>query len=378
VWRPSAGLAGGARERETFAPRHTASPQLYRVRRQGIVRATIPVGRPGTYAVVVLMAEDGDAQVGSPLFDVVAGGATAGTFRARTTNAGLPNHVVFTTRVTGRRLTLRFRARTTRPQVSAIQVTRMPASAARAGLRWHDEFSGTAGTPADARRWTYDLGVGGTPGWGNEELQTYTDRPQNVALDGAGHLAITARREQLAFSDGAARDYTAARINTHGRFAFTYGDVEVRARLPRGPGIWPSLWMVGDDVYRVGWPRSGEIDIAELLHSNPLLIWGSLHGPAPKGGPYAVSRQAAVSRPLSDGFHTYGTRWVPGAIQMTLDSVPYTTYTPEDLGPARPWAFDHPFHLIMNVAVGGRTAGTLTAATPFPTTMLVDWVRVLR
>jgi beta-glucanase (GH16 family) len=378
VWRADAFATGGRRERPAIAPRHTASPQLYRTRRAGVPGYSIPVGRSGTYAVVIYLAEDGDVPVGSALFDVLAEGRRVGTVVGRTTNAGLPNHVVFTAPVRDGRLDLRFAARRSAPQVSAIKVTRMSRSAAPAATRWRDEFAGPAGRSVDRRRWAFDLGVGGTPGWGNDELQTYTSRRENIALDGAGHLAITARREQHADADGVTRSYTSARIQTHGRYAFTYGAVAARLKMPAGGGIWPSFWAVGDNVYRVGWPKAGEIDVVEILHSDPMLAWGSLHGPAPGGGPFAVSREVALAQPATAGFHVYAMLWVPGAIQMRFDGRPYATYTPEDLGRARTWVFDHPFHLILNVAVGGRTAGALTEATPFPTTMLVDWVRVAR
>jgi beta-glucanase (GH16 family) len=124
--------------------------------------------------------------------------------------------------------------------------------------------------------------------------------------------------------------------------------------------------------------RGRAIDVSEILHSDPTLTWGSLHGPTADGSPWAISRETTLRPGAPDAFHTYSALWLPGAIQMRLDGKPYWTYTPQDLGRARPWVFDHPFHLIMNVAVGGTTAGALTAATPFPTTMLVDWVRVTR
>ena len=379
LWQADAHAIGGHRRSVAITPRHTASPQLYRTRRAGVRGYAIPVGQRGTYAVVVYLAEDGAVPIGTPLFDVLAEGRRGGTVVSRTANAGLPNHVVLTTPVTDGRLNLRFVARRGAVQVSAIKVTRMWRSAARPRIRWRDEFAGAAGRSVHERRWAFDLGVGGAPGWGNRELQTYTARGANVALDGAGHLAITARRERYADADGAARDYTAARINTHARYWFRYGEASARLRFPAGNGVWPSFWAVGEDVYRVGWPMSGEFDIVEILHSDPALAWGSLHGPAPDGGPFAVSREVALTPPAADGFRVYGALWVPGAIQMRVDGKPYVTYTPEDLGRARPWVYDKPFHLILNLAVGGTGSGPQPdATTPFPATMLVDWVRVRR
>jgi beta-glucanase (GH16 family) len=130
-------------------------------------------------------------------------------------------------------------------------------------------------------------------------------------------------------------------------------------------------------VYDVDWPASGEFDIFEVLDSDPMSIWGSIHGPARKGGAYGRSRRIRLVQPAALDFHVYSVLWVPGAIQMRFDGRRYATYTPEDLGPRRRWAFDHPFHLLLNVAVGGKGAGpSPTASTPFPATMLVDWVRV--
>jgi beta-glucanase (GH16 family) len=377
-WSSDRYAFGGRLEDRAEDVQSTASPQLYRTRRVGVRSYSVPVGRPATYAVTLYLAEDRGVLAGTRVFDVLAEGTPVATNvdSAGATTDGKPDHIVFTTPVTDGRLTLRFVARRGEPQVSAIKITTMRRSTAPAGIRWHDEFDGPAGSGPSAAHWAFDRGVGGSPGWGNDELETYTDRPENVALDGNGSLAITARRERFAGRGGVVRDYTSARIKTQKRYWFTYGEAAARIRVPEGQGIWPAFWAVGENVYHVGWPRSGEFDIFEILESDPLSVWGSVHGPGRKDRPYAASRRIRLGQSAASDFHVYSALWVPGALQMRLDGVRYATYTPEDLGPRRRWVYDHPFHLILNVAVGGEGSTPPTAATPFPATMLVDWVRV--
>ena len=133
-------------------------------------------------------------------------------------------------------------------------------------LIWSDEFNGAAGTSPSGSNWTAEQGGNG---WGNNELQSYTNRPQNVSHDGAGNLAITARKETYTGPDGNTRGYTSARIHTKGKFSFTYGRLEARIRIPAGQGLWPAFWGLGDDVWDVGWPNCGEIDVMEALGNNP-------------------------------------------------------------------------------------------------------------
>ena len=377
-WAPDRFAFGGRLERRTGDVESTASPQLYRTRRVGVRSYSVPVMRAATYAVTLSLAEDRGALPGTRVFDVLAEGVpvATGVDSAAATASGKPDHVVFTTPVTDGRLTLRFVARAGEPQVSAIKIATMRRSTAPAGVRWHDEFDGPAGRSPSSAHWAFDRGVGGSPGWGNGELETYTDRPENAALDGSGSLAITARRERFRGHRGVVRDYTSARIKTQKRYWFTYGEAAARIRVPAGAGIWPAFWAVGENVYDVGWPASGEFDVFEILESDPLSVWGSVHGPGHKGRPYAASRRIRLARPAASDFHVYSVLWVPGAIQMRLDGARYATYTPEDLGPRRRWVYDHPFHLILNVAVGGEGTTPPEASTPFPATMLVDWVRV--
>ena len=238
-------------------------------------------------------------------------------------------------------------------------------------LVWSDEFDGPAGAPPDPANWTYDLGTGcpGLCGWGNDELQTYTDRPENVSMDGEGHLVITARRETL--DD---RDYTSARIRTEGLFTQQYGRFEARIKLPRGQGLWPAFWMLGDDIRSVGWPRCGEIDIMEYRGQETDIVHGTVHGPGYSGGNSIGGSFALSNADFDADFHVFAIEWTESRITWFVDGEPYFRVRPRDLG-SRDWVFDHPFFLILNVAVGGNFVGPVGANTMFPQTMTIDWVR---
>jgi hypothetical protein len=378
TWQADRYAFGGRIENRQADVESTASPQLYRTRRVGVRSYSIPVNSAATYAVTLYLAEDRGALPGTRVFSVLAEGVRVATNvdSASAAPDGKPDHIVFTTPVTDGRLTLRFIAHAGEPQVSAIKIAVMRRSTAPTSVRWHDEFNGPEGRSPSSARWAFDRGVGASPGWGNDELEAYTNHPENAALNGQGALAITARREPFQGGGGVVRDYTSARIKTQKRYWFTYGEAAARILVPTGRGIWPAFWAVGENVYHVGWPASGEFDIFEILDSDPLSVWGSVHGPGRQGRPYGESRRIRLTQSAASGFHIYSALWVPGAIQMRLDGVRYATYTPEDLGPHRHWVYDHPFHLLLNVAVGGKGSNPPQASTPFPATMLVDWVRV--
>lgn len=239
-------------------------------------------------------------------------------------------------------------------------------------LVWSDEFDGAAGESPDPAKWTFDLGDGcpNLCGWGNNELQTYTDRPENVSMDGEGHLVITARRETL--ND---RDYTSARIRTEGLFTQQYGRFEARMKLPRGQGLWPAFWMLGDDIRSVGWPDCGEIDIMEYRGQETDVVQGTVHGPGYSGGNSIGERYVLANADFDAGFHVFAIEWTDSRITWFVDGQAYFRVRPQDLG-NRDWVFDHPFFLIMNVAVGGNFVGPVGANVQFPQTMIIDWVRV--
>ena len=241
-------------------------------------------------------------------------------------------------------------------------------------LAWSDEFDAPAGTPPNPDNWTYDLGTGcpNLCGWGNNELQNYTDRPENVAHDGEGHLVITAREESFGESD-----YTSARIRTEGLFSQRYGRFEARIKLPRGQGIWPAFWMLGDDIRSVGWPQCGEIDVMELLGQTPDTVYGTVHGPGYSGGQSIGQTYQLANADFDAGFHVFAVEWTESRITWFVDGEAYHRVRPQDLG-NREWVFDDPFFLILNVAVGGNFPGNPDESTRFPQTMTIDWVRVYR
>ena len=258
------------------------------------------------------------------------------------------------------------------PQPPAPAPSPSPVPSGDWRLVWGDEFSTADGSAPDGSRWVHDLGGGG---WGNNELQTYTDRRENSVIRD-GMLVIRAVRERFTGSDGIARDYTSARLKTLGRFTQTYGRFEARMRLPRGQGLWPAFWMLGEDIGTVGWPACGEIDIMENIGREPLLVHGTLHGPGYSGAQgIGASCPSPSGRPFADGFHVFAVEWEPQTIQWTVDGVVYQTRTPADLRGAG-WVFEHPFFLLINVAVGGHWPGNPDPTTTFPQELLVDWVRV--
>jgi beta-glucanase (GH16 family) len=242
-------------------------------------------------------------------------------------------------------------------------------------LVWSDEFDGAAGASVDRSRWTFDIGGGG---WGNEELQTYTDRAVNASLDGNGNLVIVASRETFTGPDGIPRAYTSARLKTQGLFAQAYGRFEGRMQIPFGQGLWPAFWMLGADITTVGWPACGEIDIMENIGREPSTVHGSLHAPqTPSGtGSATSSSMLPAGQRFADDFHVFAVEWEPNQIRFSVDGTLYATRTPADLPAGTRWVFDHPFFLILNVAVGGRWPGSPDATTTFPQRLRVDYVRV--
>ena len=232
-------------------------------------------------------------------------------------------------------------------------------------LVWEDEFEGEVGLLPDSAKWNFDIGTD----WGNQQLEYDTDRPENASLDGNGNLAIVARKESFAGSP-----FTSARITTKGKFDFTYGRYEARIKMPWGPGIWPAFWLLGSNIDEVSWPQCGEIDVMEYRGNEPHLIHGSVHGPGYSGG-NAVTKSFALEQNRFDtDFHIFAVEWGVDYIYFFVDDHLYQVITPEDVDGE--WVYDHTFHIILNLAVGGNYVGFPTSDTNFPQTMLVDWVRV--
>jgi beta-glucanase (GH16 family) len=231
-------------------------------------------------------------------------------------------------------------------------------------LDWSDEFNGTA---LDHSKWVEETGG---DGWGNNELQYYTNRPENLRVAG-GNLIIEARKEEFAL-----RPYTSARIKTAGLQERTYGRYEARIKLPAGQGIWPAFWMLGNDLGKAGWPRCGEIDIMENIGKEPDLIHGTLHGPGYSAANGFGKASGLASGSYADDFHLFALEWERGEVRWYRDGILYHTARPQLV--AGDWVFDHPFFLILNLAVGGDWPGNPDASTVLPQQMLVDYVRVYR
>ncbi|MGH9703323.1 MAG: glycoside hydrolase family 16 protein [Candidatus Acidiferrales bacterium] len=242
-------------------------------------------------------------------------------------------------------------------------------------LVWSDEFEGHDGSAPDPRKWTYDLGGSG---WGNDELQTYTLRSQNISIQN-GKLIIAAFHENYTGPDGLAKDFTSARVKTQGLFAQEYGRFEARIKIPYGQGIWPAFWILGDNFAKDGWPACGEIDIMENIGKEPAVIHGSLQGPGYSGANHlSAAFHLPGGRQFSDGFHIFAVEWEPNAVQFYVDSYLYSSFTSADVPGGKPWVFNHKFFILLNVAVGGNWPGPPDSTTVFPQVMQVDYVRVYK
>jgi len=240
-------------------------------------------------------------------------------------------------------------------------------------LVWSDEFNSPDGSLPDPSKWMIETGGGG---WGNNELESYTARPQNVQIRN-GNLVINAIKEKYTGADGVARDYTSGRLKTQGKFAQQYGRFEARIKLPIGKGMWPAFWMLGANIDRDGWPTCGELDIMESVDPQSRTVWGSLHEAGP-GGKVMVNKSFTLPKgqKFSDDYHIYAVEWEPNVVRFYVDSVLFQTRTPADFPAGSRWGFDHPYFVLLNLAVGGSWPGNPGWGTDFPQSMLVDYVRV--
>jgi beta-glucanase (GH16 family) len=238
-------------------------------------------------------------------------------------------------------------------------------------LVWADQFDGDA---LDPSKWEWEVNA---QGGGNNELQYYTDRPENTQLSD-GRLLLTANRETYVGPEGK-REYTSARIRTKHRGDWKYGRIEARAKMPVGQGLWPAIWMLPTDEVYGGWAASGEIDIMEYLGQKPQEVFGTLH----YGGSWPRNVYTGETYTLPSGgrfdedFHVFALEWEEGEMRWYVDGVHYQTQTKwRTEGAPFPAPFDQRFHLILNVAVGGNLPGSPDATTEFPQRMIVDYVRV--
>ena len=232
-------------------------------------------------------------------------------------------------------------------------------------LVWSDEFSGKTINPLV---WNYDLGGSG---WGNNELEYYTNSSKNAFVTN-GYLVIEARKETYKTNN-----YTSARLLSKDKKSFTYGRIDFRAKLPKGQGIWPALWMLGSNISTKSWPACGEIDIMELLGHEPQKTYGTIHwgaagGPSTHiGGNYLLNSQT-----FSDSFHVFSLLWETNKLSFLIDNIPFFSADKSQVNGDYP--FDKPFFFIMNVAVGGNWPGNPDTTTIFPQRMIVDYVRVFQ
>jgi beta-glucanase (GH16 family) len=242
-----------------------------------------------------------------------------------------------------------------------------PDSYAGYKLAWADEFNGTQ---IDTKNWGYDIGGGG---WGNEEWQYYTNEAKNAYVKN-GRLVIEAHKEKYQN-----RDYTSARLITKGKKEFMFGRIDIRAKLPKGQGIWPALWMLGANIDQVGWPACGEMDIMEMLGHDPVTSYGTIHW-GKQGSGVSQTAQGVYKltngKTFSDEFHVFSLDWEKDKLSILVDDKVIFSTTAAKLGSN--YIYNNPNFFIMNIAVGGKWPGYPNATTVFPQKMEVDFVRVFQ
>ncbi len=229
-------------------------------------------------------------------------------------------------------------------------------------LVWQDEFDGTE---IDSKRWHIDQGYTGAS---NKESQIYTSLDENIRLLDSC-LVFTALQKKHA-----GHNFTSARVSTKGLHSWTYGKFEAFIKIPTGKGIWPAFWMLGENINTVGWPECGEIDIMENIGSIPGTVRGTLHGPGYARDDSIGADFCLPGQDFSNDFHLYTIEWEPNQIHWLVDEQHYSTLTDKDV-PGN-WVFDHPFFILLNLAVGGLWPGYPDETTQFPQVMLIDYVRV--
>lgn len=240
-----------------------------------------------------------------------------------------------------------------------------PATYPSMRLLWSEEFDDSS---LDTDYWTYDLGDGcdqGICGWGNQELQTYTEEN---AVFADGRLTITAGRD-------ASQTLKSARITTKDKFQFQFGRMDIRAKLPKGQGIWPALWLLGANIDDVSWPASGEIDVMELVGHEPNKVHGTVHYDL-NGHNFVGSSLTLNDADFSEEFHVFSLVWDRNVIRWYVDYRLFYTVTDADLGGSYP--FNLPFYVLVNVAIGGQWPGSPDETTVFPQEMVLDYIRVFQ
>ena len=228
-------------------------------------------------------------------------------------------------------------------------------------LVWQEEFNGKA---LEEKVWNFELGDGcpNICGWGNNEKQIYTDKNHSIQ---DGNLKITIKK------DG--EIYTSSRITTLGKKEFTYGRMEVRAKIPTGKGIWPAFWMLGSNISKVGWPKCGEIDILEYIGREPGKVFTSLHTQDSHGN--TINTKKTEIKDIEYGFHLYAIDWTKDKIEFFVDDQSVYFFAPKEKN-ENAWPYNQPFYFIINVAVGGNFGGDIIDDSAFPQEFLIDYIRV--
>ncbi|CAH8282857.1 glycosyl hydrolase family 16 [Mariniflexile fucanivorans] len=278
---------------------------------------------------------------------------TTGTFSYTCTNEGLNDYIITV-----------FAYSSTGNSISTFKKVAVFVTEKGAQLIWSDEFD-TAGAP-DATKWGYNIG-NGDYGWGNGEKQYYTDRTDNVKVEN-GFLKIIAKKESYQ-----GFEYTSTRLLTKGKFDFTYGRVDVRAKLPSGTGTWPAIWMLGANIDTAGWPACGEIDIMEHWGHNPTKISSATHTPSCSGGCASTSVGETIVTDYDTAFHVYSIEWTTNELKFLIDDVYKYSYKPSVINSST-WPYYAPQFLILNVAMGGSWFTIDPSFTE--SVMEIDYVRV--
>jgi beta-glucanase (GH16 family) len=237
------------------------------------------------------------------------------------------------------------------------------------GLIWSDEFNGPKGAPPDPQKWTPSVGG---EGWGNGQLD-YDTKNQNVYQDGQGNLVIEARQEEPEGSHcwyGPCQ-YTSGQISTKGLFSFTYGRLEARIKLPSGQGIWPAFWLIDNNCTKSWNPRCGEIDIMENIGNEPAKIYGTVHGPLYSTGSYTLQHGA-----FADNFHIFTLQWDANHLYFFVDGINYKIVDKATITNQADWIYDHPFYIILDIAIGGSWPGNPDSTNVWPQKMYISYVKL--
>lgn len=373
VWRPAGAAMDGRRVPIARPLQITASPRLYATLADGITRARLRLPAPGRYAVTLYLAEPRRPRA-PRRFSVRAPGVRLGVDVPVGNGLQRPVHTAFETVVREPRLMLRFRAIHGRPVVAAIEAQRLgPVTMPAIGTAFDESFDGAAGTLPSDGAWS---AVAGSD-WGGKQRQSYTTRPENIALDGSGRLVITARKERYVNPDGHVAGYTSGRLETAFTTTLERETITARVQIPDGGGLWPTFWAMG--VEPPAWPASGEVDIMEFAGQRTAMLYGFVHGPTHPGStlPYQNGAVSHGRGTFAAAMHTYGIATEPGVVQFLLDGRRYGSVSRADIPRGAPWLLSRPYHLVFNLAVGGF-GGAVRAGTRFPARLVVDHLSIRR